>query len=513
MTRRRKAILVVLAIIILCVGGVVGYERWRMSTPEYLVEQELAQLRMEKRGFLSRLVGIRHELGKTGDRVAMDLAALGSPAVPSLIQALKDRNDSARACAAWAMREICDDRSVEGLIGALSDRSDCVRFFAADALGKLGDGRAVEPLIALLRDGSFRVQQVAARSLGMLGDPRAIRPLEELLSDKTTWIATIAYDSSTPPMENLGTSVSDLAAEALRKLRQNGVSAAVSKPATRSSGMGELDRLAEQYVERLRKAAPFIFSKSGLLENKAEAHLRSQVANDVRTYAPEEMAAFILVKGEWKRTLWYKAAEEAYARAWAARMAGKAGAEPSKRTFDALAKLAEKGSYRETRVSAALCLKKLQPSLAEKTLKHEYGTVFIPDSVSASINWWMAGVTATGPHLTDFGLRVPTEVTSTMDVKCLLRGAWGDETYAKRVDRDGDDWGKPGGRVLRLTGKLYNEHMRGLLKAGKLQQLKALEEKTALREKLAVECFEKAENIPPPTGPGLFEKGESPDEP
>ena len=110
------------------------------------------------------------------------LGAVGTPAVPPLIQALGDRNSDVRAAACWALGEIGDRRAVPPLIQALRDGYSNVRAAACEALVKIG-APAVPHLIQALRDGNSDVRWAACRALGAIGDRQAVPPLIQALGD------------------------------------------------------------------------------------------------------------------------------------------------------------------------------------------------------------------------------------------------------------------------------------------------------------------------------------------
>jgi len=113
--------------------------------------------------------------------------------VKGLIQALKHQDYLIRKEAARALKEVGDERAVEGLIESLEYQSwqddhiilSSVRENSADALGRIGDKKAVDPLIQAMReDPDEEVRWTAASALGKLGDSKAIQPLIEAIHDK-----------------------------------------------------------------------------------------------------------------------------------------------------------------------------------------------------------------------------------------------------------------------------------------------------------------------------------------
>ena len=111
------------------------------------------------------------------------LGAVGTPAVPLLIQALGDWDEDVCRAAAEALGAIGDPQAIPALIQALGDDWDAVRRAAAWALGYLGDSRAVPALIKALRDRSENVRRASAEALGAIGDPQAIPALIQALGD------------------------------------------------------------------------------------------------------------------------------------------------------------------------------------------------------------------------------------------------------------------------------------------------------------------------------------------
>jgi len=105
-------------------------------------------------------------------------------AVPVLLSALKDEQESLRQATIWALGQIGDTRATNPLIEALKDKQWKVREIAAEALGEIGDARSIEPLAVALKDQIKDVRRSAAWALGQIGDEHAIEPL----------VAAINYD-------------------------------------------------------------------------------------------------------------------------------------------------------------------------------------------------------------------------------------------------------------------------------------------------------------------------------
>jgi len=112
------------------------------------------------------------------------LVKIGRPAVPALIEALRHRNVLIRALAAEVLGEIGDAGAVEAMLPLLQERTDWVRREAVTALGKLGDPRAGDALLAMLGDTDLEVREVAAEALGRLKHAAAVEPLWRALDDR-----------------------------------------------------------------------------------------------------------------------------------------------------------------------------------------------------------------------------------------------------------------------------------------------------------------------------------------
>jgi HEAT repeat protein len=113
--------------------------------------------------------------------------------VKGLIQALKHQDYLIRKEAARALKEVGDERAVDGLIESLEYQSwqddyvtlSSVRENSADALGRIGDLKALDPLIKAMReDPDEEVRWKAASALGKIGDSKAVNPLIEAIYDK-----------------------------------------------------------------------------------------------------------------------------------------------------------------------------------------------------------------------------------------------------------------------------------------------------------------------------------------
>lgn len=97
------------------------------------------------------ILGLSSQNSVTRMRARQALVHLGNAAVPSLISALRSRNDLARWEAAKALAEIRSPNAAQALVQALQDNDPGVRWLAGDALIALHQD-AIEPILQGLKD-------------------------------------------------------------------------------------------------------------------------------------------------------------------------------------------------------------------------------------------------------------------------------------------------------------------------------------------------------------------------
>ncbi len=120
------------------------------------------------------------------------LVKIGLPAIPSLIEALKNRDLRPTAC--WVLERI-GPSAVPNLIKALKREDREIRSLAAYVLGNIKEKEAVPSLIGLLEDVDLGVRGEAIRALGKIGDSRAIPALLEILTAKNEGIRVAAVEA------------------------------------------------------------------------------------------------------------------------------------------------------------------------------------------------------------------------------------------------------------------------------------------------------------------------------
>ena len=139
------------------------------------------------------------------------LGQIGEPAVPALIEALREAERQGRQNIAFALAQI-GKPAVPALIEALREAEGWIRQSAAFALGRIGDTTAVPALKAALSDVNPDVRTHVASALGRIGDPTVVPVLRAALSDVNPDVRTHA----TSALELIGESPVATSIEALR---------------------------------------------------------------------------------------------------------------------------------------------------------------------------------------------------------------------------------------------------------------------------------------------------------
>ena len=115
---------------------------------------------------IKRLVKeLQHESTEISSRVEETLVKIGKDTVPTLIQALQDKNASSRV--EETLVKIGKD-AVPALIPALQDRNQLVRRRTARVLSRIGED-AVPALVQLLQDKDRNIRRDATWALGRIG--------------------------------------------------------------------------------------------------------------------------------------------------------------------------------------------------------------------------------------------------------------------------------------------------------------------------------------------------------
>ena len=109
------------------------------------------------------------------------IAGLGNTALPALLTAMQDVDQSVVPDAVITAGRIGNPQAVPALLNALDHTSGSVRSSVVEALGCIGDSRAVGPLVQLLAEPDEHIQTQAAAALIRCPDTRCVRPLLGIL--------------------------------------------------------------------------------------------------------------------------------------------------------------------------------------------------------------------------------------------------------------------------------------------------------------------------------------------
>lgn len=124
--------------------------------------------RMAQRGDLRGLLkALRGRDPVVQAQASLLLGSIGRPAVPVLIEGLKDEDKDVRTAAAAALISIGPEArfAVGTLVRALKDEDYFVRWNSAVALGEIGDKEAVPALMEALADENIDVRKAATDAL------------------------------------------------------------------------------------------------------------------------------------------------------------------------------------------------------------------------------------------------------------------------------------------------------------------------------------------------------------
>jgi HEAT repeat protein len=162
------------------------------------------------------LDGVRRYRLENMFRGIADLGEAGAPAVPTLIEKLKDESEWMRRQAAWALGSIGAPaaEATSSLIDALRDRDWGVRLSAALVLGIVESVEAVPMLVHTLGDPKSDVRQSVVWALGQIGTVEAIRALINALDDLDYEVS----ESAEQALGNIGVSAIEFLVEALKDL-------------------------------------------------------------------------------------------------------------------------------------------------------------------------------------------------------------------------------------------------------------------------------------------------------
>ena len=119
----------------------------------------------------------------------------GERVLPSLADALNNRNSNVRECAVLTLSEIHSPRSTDLLIRLLKqEKNQQIRRVTIESLGELQDQRAVDTLLAIVKTPEDSNRYAAFMALGNIGDPASIPTMKALLYDDEPGFPDYAVD-------------------------------------------------------------------------------------------------------------------------------------------------------------------------------------------------------------------------------------------------------------------------------------------------------------------------------
>lgn len=126
---------------------------------------------------------LEHKKYDVADKARKAVKAIGTPAVPALVQNLSSPRVKTRTAAADALEQIGSPEAVPALLALLSDPERSIQVSAVRALGAAKDVRAVDPLLERVAapgsDKDFN-RYAELMALVKIGSPRAVARLQEL---------------------------------------------------------------------------------------------------------------------------------------------------------------------------------------------------------------------------------------------------------------------------------------------------------------------------------------------
>lgn len=169
--------------------------RRREIMPSGVVTQALNTVRDEAAiPFLVEALDLPNQSVNSG--AAGALAAIGSPAIPILLDKLTTANPMTMAIIADLLGDIGDPDVFDELMGLLGHSHYQLRMAAINSLGQLGDKRAVEPLlVAYPTEALGYVRMVMVVALHRLGDVRAVPTFYAALRDVNIHVQGAAVDA------------------------------------------------------------------------------------------------------------------------------------------------------------------------------------------------------------------------------------------------------------------------------------------------------------------------------
>lgn len=149
---------------------------------------------------------IREKNDAMRNRMFFKLRALGSKAVPALVDVLKENEPAVSDYAAFTLGWIADPASIPELLAFLERGSSSQKRHALQALGNMAWGTpravrskvhelAVGKMIPYLDSSDLAVRRDAAYGLGLAGDTKAIEPLRKLVDHEDKVLRFLAQEA------------------------------------------------------------------------------------------------------------------------------------------------------------------------------------------------------------------------------------------------------------------------------------------------------------------------------
>jgi HEAT repeat protein len=143
------------------------------------------------------LAQLAHEDSTRRHEARAKLGAMGSPAVPGLIECLYDPREHVRWEAAKTLEIIADPLTASALVTALEDENKDVRWVAGEALVALKDAAIAPLLYAVMRRASSH--WLAKSAHHVLHELAKKRRLHDLLAPVLTELESLEPGVSAPP--------------------------------------------------------------------------------------------------------------------------------------------------------------------------------------------------------------------------------------------------------------------------------------------------------------------------
>lgn len=203
-------------------------------------------------------------------RIADQLVAYGSVAVPFLMENVRDEHDGhlvdhrILAVVVRILGMIGDLRAAPAIGPLIDHPMRDVRVAAAAALGKTGTPASIPVLIEALADSDWQVRAAAATALASFSDPAATEPVASLLRDRSWWVRQNAAAALMEILGGMDALIEALEGDdayardaALQQLGLNGTIRAAQAAVTKGQATAEQERL----VAAVNLPSPLPFSK------------------------------------------------------------------------------------------------------------------------------------------------------------------------------------------------------------------------------------------------------------